>query len=74
MEHLGLQVNRLIRTQYGPFELQDLRPGAVEEIDADHLRETLKDVVPAKHLPAAPEPRQDRRKPRAASRVHRRKR
>jgi len=74
MEHLGLQVNRLIRTQYGPFELQDLRPGAVEEIDADDLRETLEDVVPAKHLPAAPEPRQDRRKPRAASRVHRRKR
>ena len=49
MEHLGLQVNRLIRTQYGPFELSDLRPGAVEEIPAEILRETLKDAIPDQH-------------------------
>lgn len=32
LEHLGLQVSRLIRTAYGPFELADLPPGAVDEI------------------------------------------
>lgn len=74
MEHLGLQVNRLIRTQYGPFELAELRPGAVEEIPADVLRETLKDVIPENLLPAPPKPRRERRKPPAGARLHRRKR
>jgi 23S rRNA pseudouridine2605 synthase len=32
LEHLGLQVSRLIRTSYGPFPLADLPPGAVDEI------------------------------------------
>lgn len=32
LEHMGLQVSRLIRTAYGPFTLGDLPPGAVEEI------------------------------------------
>jgi 23S rRNA pseudouridine2605 synthase len=32
LEHLGLQVSRLIRTAYGPFGLEDLAPGAVDEI------------------------------------------
>ncbi len=32
LEHLGLEVSRLIRTAYGPFELADLPSGAVEEI------------------------------------------
>jgi 23S rRNA pseudouridine2605 synthase len=74
MEHLGLQVNRLIRTQYGPFELDDLRPGAVEEIPAETLRETLKDAIPENLLPAAPRPKRERRKPPAGARLHRRKR
>lgn len=74
MEHLGLQVNRLIRTQYGPFELEDLRPGAVVEIPADVLRETLKDVIPENLLPPPPQPKRERRKPPAAARLHRRKR
>lgn len=74
MEHLGLQVNRLIRTQYGPFELDDLRPGAVEEISAETLRETLKDAIPEHLLPVEPSPRRERRKPPAGARLHRRKR
>ncbi len=74
LEHLGLQVNRLIRTQYGPFELSDLRPGAVEEIPSETLRETLKDFVPAKHLPSEEAPPDRRRKPPVGARVHRRKR
>jgi len=32
LEHLGLKVSRLIRTAYGPFELGDMPPGAVEEV------------------------------------------
>lgn len=57
LEHLGLQVNRLIRTQYGPFELGDLRPGAVEELDANTLRDALAETIPAEHLPSALVPR-----------------
>jgi len=32
LEHLGLQVSRLIRTAYGPFPLADLPGGAVDEV------------------------------------------
>jgi len=32
LEHLELQVSRLIRTRYGPFVLGDLRPGEVGEV------------------------------------------
>lgn len=32
LEHLGLEVSRLIRTSYGPFRLGDLPSGAVEEV------------------------------------------
>ncbi|MEL7109980.1 MAG: pseudouridine synthase [Pseudomonadota bacterium] len=74
MEHLGLQVNRLIRTQYGPFELGDLRPGAVEEIPAETLRDVLGEHIPDKHLPPPTEPRRERRKPPVGSRLHRSKR
>lgn len=74
LEHLGLKVNRLIRTQYGPFELDDLRPGVVEEIPSDVLRSTLKDFVAAELLPDEEPPMRERRKPPVGARVHRRKR
>jgi 23S rRNA pseudouridine2605 synthase len=32
LEHFGLKVSRLIRTAYGPFELEDLPAGAVAEV------------------------------------------
>lgn len=38
LESLGLTVNRLIRTAYGPFELGDLKPAQVEEIPPRTLR------------------------------------
>ncbi|MFO1105760.1 MAG: pseudouridine synthase [Amaricoccus sp.] len=38
---VGLTVNRLIRISYGPFQLGDLAPGAVEEVRAKILREQL---------------------------------
>ena len=47
LEHLGLQVNRLIRTSYGPFVLADLPMGAVAEVGEQDLaifRKTLKDA------------------------------
>lgn len=45
LEHLGLQVNRLIRTAYGPFALGELGRGQVARIrkgDLDRFRSTLK--------------------------------
>ena len=45
LEHLGLQVSRLLRISYGPFELGDLPVGAVGEIrqnDLVEFRKTLK--------------------------------
>lgn len=38
---LGLKVNRLIRISYGPFQLGELPPGAVEEVRTRTLREQL---------------------------------
>ncbi|MEM9377886.1 MAG: pseudouridine synthase [Pseudomonadota bacterium] len=74
LEHLGLQVNRLIRTQYGPFELGDLRPGAVEEIPAGTLRERLSGLVSDRLLPELPDAMPGRSRPPLRSRVHRRTR
>jgi 23S rRNA pseudouridine2605 synthase len=37
LAHLGMQVSRLIRTAYGPFTLEGLEPGGVDEIDRDEL-------------------------------------
>lgn len=37
LEHLGLKVNRLIRTSYGPFELGDLPRGQAREIKRHEL-------------------------------------
>jgi len=74
LEHLGLKVNRLIRTQYGPFELADLHPGAVEEIPSSKLREVLQGAVADHLLPSDEKPARERRKPPVGARVHRRKR
>ena len=41
LDALGLQVNRLIRVSYGPFQLGDLQPGAVMEISTRHLRDQI---------------------------------
>ena len=41
MEHLGFVVNRLIRISYGPFQLGELKQGAVEEVRRRVVREQL---------------------------------
>ena len=54
MEAVGLIVNRLIRTGYGPFQLGDLAPGAVEEVRPRVLRDQLGlDPEPDPARPAA---------------------
>ena len=41
MAAVGLTVNRLIRVSYGPFQLGDLKPGAVEELRRRVVRDQL---------------------------------
>jgi len=41
LEHFGLQVNRLIRLSFGPFQLGLLAEGAVEEVRTRVLRDQL---------------------------------
>ncbi len=41
MEAIGMTVNRLIRISYGPFQLGDLAPGAVEPVRARVLADQL---------------------------------
>ncbi len=63
--HLGLDVNRLIRISFGPFALQDLPAGQVEEIKprvlADQLGEELASKLglktSGKHAQAATKPK-----------------
>ena len=43
--HLGLEVNRLIRVSYGPFQLGEVPEGEVEEIKSRVLRDQLGDKI-----------------------------
>ncbi|MEQ8898800.1 MAG: pseudouridine synthase [Roseovarius sp.] len=65
MEAVGLSVNRLIRVSYGPFQLGQLKPGAVEEVRPRVLREQLgmKDEAGPKDdkKPGKPMPQRTRR-------------
>jgi 23S rRNA pseudouridine2605 synthase len=45
MAHLGLEVNRLIRVSYGPFQLGELAEGEVEEVKTRVLREQLGEKI-----------------------------
>ena len=45
MAHLGLEVNRLIRISYGPFQLGELAEGQVEEVKTRVLREQLGEKI-----------------------------
>ncbi|WP_262268481.1 pseudouridine synthase [Microvirga yunnanensis] len=47
LEHLGVQVNRLIRMSFGPFQLGDLEVGLVEEVRTKVLRDQLGEALAA---------------------------
>ena len=60
LETVGLTVNRLIRVSYGPFQLGELDPGAVEEVRPKVLREQLGGGKPPASPPRPPEKRRRR--------------
>jgi len=77
LRHLGLEVNRLIRVSFGPFQLRELDEGAVEEVRTRVLREQLGErviaeakcdfsapIVEREREDATEPPRRDERRPR----------
>jgi 23S rRNA pseudouridine2605 synthase len=46
LDHLGLQVTRLIRLSYGPFQLGSLERGSIAEVPKKALAEQLGTAVP----------------------------
>jgi len=59
LEHLGLQVNRLIRVSFGPFQLGDLPEGEAEEIRSRVLKDQLGAELMAKAGVDFESPRRD---------------
>jgi len=57
MEDIGYSVNRLIRISYGPFQLGNLKSGAVEEI----RRRVMRDQLGLDDEPTQPAPASSRR-------------
>lgn len=47
LAHLGLEVNRLIRVSYGPFQLAELAEGEVDEVKTRVLRDQLGEKIAA---------------------------
>lgn len=75
--HLGLDVNRLIRTSFGPFALGELTPGQVEEVKPRILADQLGAKLAAgfglktsgKHASAAPKSKTLKYRGRKPSRI-----
>ncbi|MEO6359483.1 MAG: pseudouridine synthase [Sphingomicrobium sp.] len=44
LAYLGMQVSRLIRTAYGPFDIVGMQPGDVDEIDRNALEQFRKEL------------------------------
>jgi 23S rRNA pseudouridine2605 synthase len=66
LAHLGLEVNRLIRISYGPFQLGEIEEGQVEEVKTRVLREQLGEKIAeasgadfARQLPSKGDPSDD---------------
>jgi 23S rRNA pseudouridine2605 synthase len=64
-------VNRLIRVSYGPFQLSELEPGAIEEVNTRTLRDQVSEKIAraagvdfdAPLRIAEPEPEPEKKKP-----------
>ena len=69
LEAVNLMVNRLIRVQYGPFLLDDLRPGAVEEVPTDLLQQAIGHLMTNEHAARPAEPARTSKKPAPKSRL-----
>lgn len=69
LESLDLKVNRLIRVQYGPFLLDDLRPGAVEEVPADLLQQAIGHLMNTEHAIKTDAPPPSSKRPAPKSRL-----
>ncbi len=54
MEHLGLEVGRLIRVSFGPFQLGDMETGVVEEVKRRILAEQIGSTLAEKLGLASP--------------------
>ena len=63
LQDIGLSVNRLIRISYGPFQLNTLKAGAVEEIRRKVLRDQLGLEIAVEAPKPSRKPPQRRRKP-----------
>lgn len=63
LESLGLKVNRLIRVSYGPFALDDLGPGALEEVSPAELLGAVGELMSEKRRPRAGAARAPQGKP-----------
>ncbi|HEY0144813.1 MAG TPA: pseudouridine synthase [Methylovirgula sp.] len=70
LEHLRLEVNRLIRLSFGPFQLGDLNDGGLEEVRGRVLRDQLGETLLRESgadldapLTAEPEPQTEERRP-----------
>jgi len=75
LEAVGLEVNRLIRTHYGPFELGDLQPGAVSEVAPEMLPQLLGTLMTEPRASCPQASRSDKQgRPAAKSRLHRHRR
>ncbi|AWK86663.1 pseudouridine synthase [Azospirillum thermophilum] len=66
METLGLQVNRLIRVAYGPFQLGKLEEGAVEEVPRRVVKEQVSRFFTGEEAEEEATPTQQRARARAA--------
>jgi 23S rRNA pseudouridine2605 synthase len=76
MMHLGMDVNRLIRVSFGPFQLGDLAEGEIREVPRRHLKEQLGETLAAAagvDLAVREEERRPKMPPKPATRAEERR-